>query len=63
MDEYKAKKNAFYNVIKKSDMDAFEATYMASRGVKDAEWQDKENYAMSTGDWELDGYTVDWKEK
>jgi hypothetical protein len=62
LDEYKAKKNAFYNVAKKSDMDTFEATYAAARGVKNAEWQDKEDYAFATGDWELIGYTVDWAE-
>jgi hypothetical protein len=62
LDEYRAKKNRFYNSTKKSDMDAFEATYAAAREVKNAEWQDKEDYAFATGDWELIGYTVDWAE-
>jgi hypothetical protein len=60
---YKEKKDKFYTVTKKADMDAFEATYKASKAVKDTAWQDKEDYAFDTGDWDLDGYEVDWKDK
>jgi N-acetyl-anhydromuramyl-L-alanine amidase AmpD len=60
LEDYKAKESAFFDVTRKAAFDAFEAEKQAAKDILVSEWQDKEDYAKATSDWELTGYTVDW---